>query len=110
MPIPKMIRHGRPTWRKAVALTIKAYHSANLPAAGRLRFFSGDLRALLVLVPNEGGCLPRKISIRLFGKSIWLTTLLSASGSIRLRMLVIVGAMNNVSAKSTPCPPIHTDN
>jgi hypothetical protein len=73
-----------------------------------LRFFSGDLRALIVVVPQEGGCLPRKISARLFGKSMWLATLFSASGPIKLRMLVFVGAMNKVSAKSTRCQPIHT--
>jgi hypothetical protein len=109
IPIPKMTRHNRSTWRKAVALTFPDYHTAKGRAAGRLRFFSGDLRAVLVVVPNEGGYLPQKIRIRLPGKSIRLTTLLSASGSIRLRMLVIVGAINNVSAKSTRFSPIHTD-
>jgi hypothetical protein len=65
-----------------------------------LRFFSGDLRALIVVVPQEGGCLPRKMSARLVGKSMWPAALLNASGPIKLRMLVFVGAMNKVSAKA----------
>ncbi len=44
MPIPKMTRQGRSTWCKAVALTVKAYHSRKSTAAGGLRFFSGGLR------------------------------------------------------------------
>jgi hypothetical protein len=43
MPIPKITPKGRSPWRKAVALTYKSYHSRKPAAAGRLRFFSGDL-------------------------------------------------------------------
>jgi len=39
MPTPKMTRQGRSTWCKAVALTVKAYHSRKSAAAGGLRFF-----------------------------------------------------------------------
>jgi len=38
------MRSGRLDSCKAVALTVKTYHSRNQAAAGQLRFFSGDLR------------------------------------------------------------------
>jgi len=47
------MRSGRLDSCKAVALTVKTYHSRNQAAAGQLRFFSGDLRA-----SSESGITP----------------------------------------------------